>query len=305
MNKFSFSFGGNYDLNEKVTDGFVSAAWSHYYPVFDLRAGYGGRNQKLTFNSGKQIEDHWEEGTFEGGVQIPWKKISGRFTHSFNFRSFGKVIKVTNKFGQAFTEIKDGALFSPGAEIQYSYASRLATRDMNPAWGATLLGHFEEGKDMTGQTQQGSLLTADGRIYLPGFFHHHSFFHQFAFEKQKEHDYQYKSLIMKPRGTQNIFLGESTKYSGNYLFPLFYPDWHTSRYAYLKRLAMNLFYDDMKGRTFGIDYYAASTGWEIFLETHFLRIFIPLTIGVRGNYVLHGEERNNYEIFITTLGGTF
>jgi hypothetical protein len=305
LNKFSLSFGGNYNFNEKVTDGFVSAAWSHFYPVFDLRSGYGGRVQKISTPSGTKQEDHWEEGTFEVGLQIPWKRISGRFTHSFTLRAFEKLIKVTNKMGNDLTEISNGALLSPGSNFQYSFLSRLASRDINPEWGITFVTHFEEGQDISGKTQRGALLSQDLKIYLPGFLRHHSFFHQLAFEKQRDHFYQYKSFVLSPRGTQNVFLGELSKFSGNYLFPLFYPDKHFSRYAYFKRVAMNVFYDDLHGYDRSYKYYASSTGWELFFETHFLRIFIPLTFGIRGNYILHGEEGNNYEFFISSIGQAF
>lgn len=306
MNKFSLSAGANYDLNEKEAQGFVTAAWSHYYPVFDLRAAYGGRNHNILENGVTEVKDHWEEGTFEGGMQVPWRKIMGRFTHSFNVRTFGKVIKVINKRSSDPSEVTNGALFSPGAEAQYSFLSRLARRDLNPKWGLALMGHFEEGKDITGKDMRGSIASTDSRLYLPGILKHHSFFHQFAYEKQRDNLYQYSSYIYRPRGTKNIFLEEAHKYSGNYLFPLAYPDWHMSRYAYFKRVSMNLFYDELSGNYSSFNYHAASTGWEVLVDTHFFRIFIPITLGVRGSYVLYGDKKsNNYEIFVTTLGGYF
>ena len=85
-----------------------------------------------------------------------------------------------------------------------------------------------------------------------------------------------------------------------------YPDWHLSRYAYFKRISMNLFYDEISGNYRSYKYSAASTGWEVLLDTHLLRIFVPITLGIRGSYVLHGDEKkNNYEFFLTTLGGYF
>ncbi|MBA2405212.1 MAG: hypothetical protein H0V66_10610 [Bdellovibrionales bacterium] len=305
LNKFTLAVGANYDLNEQEAQGFVTAAWSHWYPVLDLRAAYGGRNEEIRI-AGVDVNDEWEEGTLEGGIQVPWKKITGRFLQSFNLRSFGKIIKVTSKRSTDIHDVSDGVLFSPGAEAQYSFISRTARRDLNPSLGIALLSHFEEGKDINGEDMKGSLFSNDARLFLPGVMKHHSFFHQFAYERQRDDAYQYQSLILLPRGTKNVFLEESRKYSGNYMFPLFYPDWHISRYAYFKRISMNLFYDELTGNYRGFNYHAASTGWEVLLDTNFFRIFIPLTIGVRGSYVLHGEEKtDNYEVFLTTLGGYF
>ena len=305
LNKFSLSVGANYDLNEKVSDAFVSAAWSHYYPVFDLRSAFGSRHQTYIGTASAELDDHWEEGTFETGLQVPWRYLSGRFTHSLSFRTFGKVIKVTGKQSGLTSEVTDGALFSPGLQVQYSLMSRMAQRDLNPNWGGYLLFHSEEGRDITGKDQRGAQTYADSRIYLPGLLKHHSFYHQFAYEKQRDSDYTFKSTILKPRGTRNAFFDEMKKYSGNYLFPLLYPDWHLSRYAYFKRISMNLFYDDLVGQYRNVHYMSASTGWELLFETNLLRIFIPITLGVRGSYVLNGESTNNYEFFINTIGGNF
>ncbi len=305
LNNFSLSAGAVYNLNERTVEGFVSTTWSHLYPVFDLRAGYGSRRQDV-IQAGREVDHTWEEGTIEAGIQLPWKSIQGRFVHTFSTRAFSKLIKVTNKISNDFSEVNDGALHSPGAELNYAAYSRMARRDINPAWGVSAYLRTEEGKDITGTGQKGSLTSADSRIYLPGFWYHHSFFHQFAYEKQRNDLYEYSSLIFYPRGTKSIFLNEFTKYSANYLMPLFYPDYNFSRYVYLKRISLNLFYDELNGRLMSFPYRAASYGWETIFELNFLRIFLPFNIGLRGSYVLEGLDRDeNYEVFLTSVLGTF
>lgn len=305
LNNFSLSAGALYNLNERTTEGFVSTSWSHYYPVFDLRAGYGGRRQDIVV-SGVEKENTWEEGTLEAGVQIPWKYLQGRFVHNFTVRAFSKLIKVTNKVSDDASELNDGALHSPGGELSYSVTSRLSQRDMNPSLGFNLNLRSEEGKDITGTGQKGSLQTIDSRYFLPGLWYHHSFYHQFAYEKQRDDLYQYSSLISYPRGTRSVFLQEFSKYSGNYLMPLFYPDYSLSRYVYFKRISLNLFYDELNGRFQGSPYRAASFGWETIFEMNFLRIFLPFGVGLRGSYIIEGLERDsNYELFLTTVLGTF
>lgn len=305
LNKFVLNGGAEYNLNEQTITGFVGTSWSHYYPVFDLRAAYGNRRQDVVQN-GEEFENKWEEGTAELGVSVPWRYIQGRFVHSFTARAFSKVIKVTNKISNDISDINDGALFSPGAEFSYSVYQRFARRDINPKWGFSLSGHAEEGHDITGVDQKGSLQTIDGRIFLPGPWYHHSFYHQIAYENQRNDSYEYASLIIYPRGTKSVFLQEFTKYSGNYLMPLFYPDYNLSRYVYFKRISLNLFYDELNGQDRGFNYRAASTGWEGLFEMSFLRLMLPITIGVRGSYVLDGAEKDsNYEIFLASVLGAF
>ncbi len=305
LNKFSLSFGGEYNLNERTTQGFTSATWSQLYPVFDLRAAYGGRRQEVRF-LGRDIEDKWEEGTFEAGVQIPWNKISGRFNQSFSARAFSRLIKVTSKRSSDFSEISDGSLFSPGAEFDYSLLSRMARRDLYPRYGFNLMGLAQEGRDITGNGMKGSMNYLEGRLYLPGLDLHHSFHQQLAYERQRNDAYQYASFVFYPRGTTNVFLQEFSKYSGNYALPIAYPDWNWSRYFYLKRLSLNLFYDSLIGRFRTFEYRASSYGWEILLDTNFLRIALPISWGVRGSYVQEGlKQDQNYEIFLKSLLGVF
>jgi hypothetical protein len=305
LNKFALSGGASYNLNERTTQGFVSAAWSHYYPVFDLRAAYGGRRQDLTIN-GREVDNKWEEGVAEAGVQIPWTQLYGRFTQNFTLRAFSKVIKVTNDRRFDPSEVRNGALFSPGAEFSFSLMSRLARRDLYSRWGLRVLGHFEEGHNIEGESQRGSIASLDTHAYLPGLYRHHSFFHQLAYEKQNENAYQYASYLYYPRGTRSVYLDELVKYSANYTLPVWYADVHWSSYVYLKRLMLNVFYDELHGNFRGFQYHTASAGWEVLFETHFLRIFLPVTFGVRGSYVMDGFERdNNYELFLQQALGVF
>jgi hypothetical protein len=304
LNKFSLAAGAEYNINERTTEGFVSSTWSHLYPVFDLRGGYGKRRQEFRLGN-NQSENTWEEGTFEAGVQIPWNYLQGRFVHSFTSRAFSKLIKVNNKITDA-SEMSNGSLFSPGVEFSYNVASRFAKRDINPAWGFMFNGKAEEGKDISGNGMKGSHQAVEARIYLPGLWYHHSFYHQIAYERQRNRSYEYSSLIVYPRGTRNVFLQEFQKYSGNYLMPLFYPDYNLSRFIYFKRVSFNLFYDELSGRLAGLSYEAASAGWETIFEMNFLRIFIPFSIGVRGSYIINGLEKDdNYEVFLASQLGTF
>lgn len=305
LNTFSLMAGTEYNLNEYTLQGFVGATWSYLYPVIDLRAAYGGRRLERELNT-KTIQDRWEEGTLELGASVPWRYIHGRFIHQFTTRAFSKLIKVTNNLSQDATELRDSTLFSPGLEFSYTLFQRLARRDLNPAWGLALSGEAQEGKDISGKGQEGAFRSLESRAYLPGLRRHHSFHHQFAYERQLPRSYEYASKILYPRGTKLAFLSEFTKYSGNYLLPLFYPDWNWSRYVYLKRLSLNLFYDELNGRLGSNRYRAASTGWETVLDLNLARIFLPLSVGLRGSYIIQGEGKSqNYELFLSSVVGSF
>jgi hypothetical protein len=306
LNKFQLMFGAEYNLNEKSTQGFTSMSWSHYFPVFDLAARFGSRRQDVIIDQ-KSRENKWEEGVLETGLSLPWQNIYGRFSQNLTMRLFAKVIHVTDRISNDVAELSHANLFSPGLEMSFSTYSRTAMRDLYPSLGIGLNLHAEEGKDVSGGDERGALLNLNGLIYLPGFFKHHSFYHQLAYEKQRDQNYQYASLISFARGTSYQFLNEFTKYSANYTLPLFYPDWNWGRLFYLKRVALNGFFDEINGRIRSFSYQSSSTGWELLLESHFLRLMLPLTWGIRGNYVLTGPKKNenSYELFLSSTLAVF
>jgi len=304
LNKFSLTIGASYDLNQRESQMFITSTWSNYYPVFDLRAQYGRRRQQFTKN-GQTTEDSWEEGNLETGIQLPWKKIEGRFLTNLTTRFFGKLIKINQNSNPDPHEVNDGTLFSSGLEFDFNLLSRLAARDLNPSLGFSLNSRLETAQDITGNNQTGRLISFDSRIYLPGLFKHHSFFHQIAFERQGLNSYHFASLISKPRGFESDFQEELIKYSSNYFFPIAYPDYNLSRYLYLRRVFGNIFYDQLNARNSTDFSYKSSTGPELSAELFFFRLALPLTLGIRRNFILTGKQDDSFEFFVNTVSTDF
>lgn len=299
LNNLTLSGGASYSFTEQTTQGFVGLAFSHYYPVFDLRAAYGGRKQTIT-RSSREFENRWEEGTLEAGLQVPWSAIRGRFTQSFSARAFAKIIKVTNKLSNDLSELTDNELFSPGIELSFALLARRSHRDIYSPLGFVVNARAEEGRDMSGEDERGAIQSVDSRIFLPGLGAHHSFFQQFAFERQRDSFYQYETQVLFPRGTRSGFRDELFKYSANYTLPLFYPDWNLSRYLYAKRIYANVFYDFLSGRVETVNRKVSSLGWEMIFELLPLRLAFPVGVGVRGSYPQEGGEDPEYEVFLAT-----
>jgi hypothetical protein len=304
LNNFALTAGGSYHLIERAPKIYAGLAFTYFYPVMDLSLSYGGRRQEVVVNDFKK-EDQWEEGVVELGLAVPWQNIIGRFNQRFTLRAFSRLIRVMNKLSLDDSEISDGHLFSPGGELNYSFLSRTAYRDFFPSWGASLFARWEEGHDLSGAGQEGAFFSIDSKYFLPGILAHHAFYHQLAFEKQRDSSYQYQSLILPPRGFSQKYFDEFLKYSSNYTLPIAYTDWNWSRYIYIKRIGLNGFYDQLNGTSFHSKNYLASTGIELFFETHFFRLFFPITWGVRGNYIINGEATESYDLFLMTPAVVF
>jgi len=306
LNKFQFSYGAQYNLNEYTLSGFTSASWSNYYPVFDLTASYGNRRQVVSLIN-EDIKDTWEEGKIEFGFSLPHKKIVNEFNQNFLLRFFTNVIHVTDKYFVGPSDLTSTDLFSKGVSANLSLLQRTALRDLYPPFGTDLNVSYEEGKNIKGFETSGSLWHTSLLTYFPGFGKHHSFFYQAAYEKQVDREYRYASEILAPRGTTSIFFNDLFKYSFNYSFPLAYPDWSLYRYYFLKRIYTNLFYDRAAGSSPEINHTVSSTGMELIFNSHFFRLMLPINLGLRGVYLLTGpnKETMNYEFFVTSTLAVF
>lgn len=307
LNNNSLFFGAEYDLNDHTVKGFTSINWNHYYPIFDFGIAYGGRKKEVRLSNGQKTDRHWEEGTAELGVTLPWTKYMGRFLHNASVRFFDSFIKVTNKVTNDRSELADGALHSPGVQVGLSSASRKSNRDLFPDWGASLNYHGQWANDVSGDNYQGRIQSLDSRFYLPGILKHHSFYHQVGYEKQDDKDYRFNTRIIYPRGFDNDFFKEFTKYSANYTLPLFYPDLDWDGWIFWKRVIANIYYDHLVGTppVSGLETNYSSYGWELMFENHYLRIlYLPLTIGVRQSIRVHGpkEDFNQAEVFLQAFG---
>jgi hypothetical protein len=307
LNNTSLTFGADYDLNDHTVKGFTSINWNHYYPIFDFGIAYGGRKKEVRLLNGQKTDRHWEEGTAELGVTLPWMKYSGRFLNSASVRFFDSFIKVTNKVTNDRSELSDGALHAPGISFNLSSLSRRSSRDLFPDWGASLNYHGQWANDVSGDNNQGRIQSVDSRFYLPGIMKHHSFYHQIGYEKQDDKDYRFNTRIIYPRGFENDFFKEFSKYSANYTLPLFYPDMDWDGWVFWKRIIANVYYDHLVGTPpfAGLETNYSSYGWELMFENHYLRImYLPITLGVRQNFRVHGpkEDFSDAQVFIQAFG---
>lgn len=305
LNNNTLSFGAQYDLNDHTVMGFTSFQWTHYYPVFDAGMAYGSRLKEVLINGSKE-DRTWEEGTAEVGMTLPWKKYTGRFLNQASLRFFDSLIQVTNKISNDRSEIADGALHAPGIQAQFQSLSRMSARDLLSPWGWYVRYHGQWGRDISGGSQEGSINSVDSRYFVPGILKHHSFYQQLGYEKQDASHYRFSTRILYPRGFDNEFFKEFTKYSANYTLPLFYPDADWDGWIFWKRIYGNIYYDHLVGvppYSF-LDTNYASVGWELIFENNYLRIPIPLSLGVRQNIRIHGPESefSQFQVFVQGIG---
>jgi hypothetical protein len=190
----------------------------------------------------------------------------------------------------------------------YSYI-RTAYRDLQPVFGfiadARRLSSPFDGE------QFGAISSLRGTVFLPGLAKSHGLKLQAQFQKQNTQKYLYRNHISFPRGYNDLTSIGLKKYSADYIFPLFNPDFRLGSLFYLKRIHANLFYDYMLGRNVYEtvnDKRVVSNknlrtyGMEIFFEYHFLRVLFPFVQGIRMTYLPEKRTFQYEGIFRIDIG---
>lgn len=307
LNNLQTVVGLGWNLNERTAQGYASARWSYFYPVFDLAMGFGSRREvDLPIALYGKREDVWEEGSAEVGMTLPWRSVWRRWMNNSSVRLSQAVYHSTGRSYVETGDLTNETLSVPGVAAQFSMLSRQAPRDLMPPWGFEVSGRWKEGKDMAGK---GSDLSYQKRAALRPFFsgplRHHHLFGEISHEEQEKFGYHFASPTLFARGWQGRFLEKQTKTSANYAFPLFYPDWSLSRYFYLKRVSFNAFYDNLWGTRYGNNVRYETTGSELWFDSNFLRNAFTFQWGLRYSHPLSQREDDSAELFLNMALTTY
>jgi hypothetical protein len=107
------------------------------------------------------------------------------------------------------------------------------------------------------------------------------------------------------RGYNAVNFPDIFRWSANYHFPLFYPDFGVGHLLYFLRIRANLFYDYTQGKSLrtGRIFPLRSTGSELFFDTKFWNQF-PISFGVRYTRLLDNDivntrlDPNQFELIV-------
>jgi hypothetical protein len=108
---------------------------------------------------------------------------------------------------------------------------------------------------------------ANGQFFFPGVFKTHSLNFRTTYEhNQNAQSYRYLSLFKGSRGYQYYPFDESYLVSGNYEFPLFYPDYYLRAIIGITQVRFNGFVDYSVGNTPSFEQKQRSFGGEFIFD---------------------------------------
>jgi hypothetical protein len=183
------------------------------------------------------------------------------------------------------------------------------TRDVTYRHGQAITLSYRDSP--WGNYQNGSIAALISKIYLPGLFKYHAITMNNEFQHIENGDlagesdgydyyYRYSNMLSYPRGYTSIYSDDLYIFRGTYQMPLWNPDVAIGSLVYLKRLRLNIFYDQALGsyqltqvdnqqdETFTIS--PASLGTELYADTHLFRFIMPFSIGFRTGYRTEDQQ---------------
>jgi len=262
------------------------------YPVFNFYFDYGGEANILLLNEAADTAMVLpRELSFTAQTYIPFRLNTGKFLSLIQPR-------IDYRYRRDIQYIEEDGAYRTGAHYLYYslYATsylRKGKRDIIPRLGyAASAGYYHAPFD---NRVFGSVSIASFTAYLPGMLKHQTL--KLAVQRQEQNPLDpsrpaYLNLMTLPRGYHSIFGRLMTRYSADYVFPLFYPDLELSSLLYLKRVRGGLWADHLVGKDVIIrdesihyedrDY--TTLGADLLLDLNILRIPFPLSVGLRYIY---------------------
>jgi hypothetical protein len=299
-----------YNNHEKTHFASVEMAYMGWYPI--IYGGIRGGGRTVTYQSNKQKDSliysyyNWQERGLYLSLALPLNLSAGVYNSSMVLNCGVEYMKVynwrdpDNKYDDINQNnegsiIKNAELAQAFLSISYSRTT-MWLRDINPRWGQELNILYNYLPSKTNQVS--SQFGVNAKLFVPGFFAHHSISVEGAYEKQIIGDYIFSNLFTLPRGYGSLIYNKMSKIGVDYTLPLLYPDLSILHTIYLKRFYASLFSDFGQGRnTDNIVKGYQSAGIEMISNTFIVPYDINFKIGVRYSRLINSNN-NIFEAII-------
>ncbi|WP_413944424.1 hypothetical protein [Bdellovibrio sp. HCB-162] len=270
------------DAEEMKSFGSLSFDIKKYYPLINLEAETRGR--KVTdFDTDDELE--WTENAAGLGVSVPYIKKSGlyNFTALLNLRGF-----YTDTSEYELNKVKlDGSsyFYKTSSSLGLSWSKDPKARSIMAPWLLSYKIQYDDADQPSDSLQSSYRVLQEANLQTPGLFANDGF--AFTLDEQRQTDTGYRFLpestfmgYVFSRGYDYKDVPKFQKLSGNYVFPVAYPDLALGGWYYLRRLYSTVFFDSTYVQSTKLDSTLNSYGAELRFESVILR-FLPITFGGR------------------------
>lgn len=280
--------GLGYDSNEGTMGFFTRLSYQGLYPVLDAEYETRMRNTNVILKDQVRgdttVSDLWREHDLRVGVRLPFNLTHSKYIESLNLSAYASVTDVSGRM----IENRNGTLQAMRYNLTYRRLLKRSARDVNPRWGQTIALYYRH--TPFGGDFDANLFATEGNLFFPGLLKHHSLRLRGGYQREAQGSvYPFSTPLFFPRGKKQSYSYTSHRdfYNGavEYRFPIFNPDWTLGRWLFFKRFKGNAFFDFGEGQTATSANHYRTLGFDLTAEFHFMRLPIPLELGIRSMYL--------------------
>tara|TARA_R110000868_G_scaffold167130_3_gene401440 strand:- start:3723 stop:6518 length:2796 start_codon:yes stop_codon:yes gene_type:complete len=298
LNSFGYLVGVGQDAEEKQPFGYLSLAYTKYYPVFGIGVDYRKREET---SKSTGVTSNWDELITKATVTLPYRYKSGLYNKLFELTGIYGQIKHSDDVGARVYELSDDTLDLQGGEFLYYSLKDLRFREIYPSYGLRYNLIYKKATANKDPDFSSEVLYSKADIFLPGGFKNSGLKISGAFEKQSSGFFNYRFTPVNQgytdyvlsRGFSYSYIDQYSKASVDYAFPLFNTDIDVWGWAYLRRIYAKVFFDHTKIELLNFTDNLNSTGTELLFETSLFRKF-ELTFGVRSTQKLNDQVVHDF-----------
>ncbi len=266
-----------------------TAVYGGWFPYLSIGSQMTFANQDSVGSSSGNLLRQWNQLDSRIGINVPFNFARGRMNNALNI---GTNFFLRNDFntGPNKNLIGTSDFIYLHHFITWAQQVEMARQHIFPRFGYSLnINHRYAATKIDGYQ-----FLASAALYLPGLLSTHSLAITGAFQQRDTLFALFSSGIANARGHSDYYrtnIGSRIwRVSGNYHFPLLYPDWGFGNMLYLQRLRGNLFYDFQKfysnNKKANLD--LRSAGAEFYVDTKWWNQY-ELTFGFRVSRLLDND----------------
>lgn len=307
-----FVGGYRYRWQDNQGEFFANYKYSGWYPVISAEISSGKRgsyyyklNQYVNENNEVVRVDTlkknfgWGETNFTLNTYVPLNFSKGKYYRRIQPRLKYNLSNISAD-SRAPKTFPDGAYQTLETGIYMYQILHSSQQDLVPNFGVMLDVSYLH--SLPGVANFGSMWSISNVIYLPGISRNHGITIYNGIQKKQRMEYAFSDRIRFPRGHQNVMNDQMYSFGADYQLPLLYPDLNLLGLAYIKRIKLKIFYDfalysgiaTVNNIPSTYSGQLKSTGFELNVDTHFLRLIAPINIGFRTSYLFNGNFNFDY-----------
>jgi hypothetical protein len=295
LNTFSTELFYRYNQNEKTNGVGFNSVYAGFYPYISGGMDYTF-SRPVTINNRPAIIDEWQSHI---GLSVPLNFSNGLTYKFFNIGS--SYVFNQQKFKGAFKDSIGNSNYSYLSHfISWNQQVQMARQHIYPKFAY----NFSVNLRHVISKYRSYQFLSNGALYLPGFLETHSIQLMAGFQQRDTNNVLFSNLFANSRGYNDYYFSRMWRLSGNYHFPLLYPDWGFANLVYFLRIRANAFYDFTKvySKDKSSTRNLRSVGGEIFFDTRWWNQ-VPVSFGIRLSHLLDDEiggptQRNVFEFVL-------